>query len=504
MIAARLRQIADQDPEARALISGDAAMSYPELLRAAANARRALTDRGIRPGDFVMASLPVSIEAAVIFVACTEAGAIFLPVNPAWRKAELSWLIRQAPPAIVIVSGEGAGRWLETEIDPHRIAGTDQIIVPAADDPVESHPWPPDHVVAAIVTSGSMGQPKIALWTAARVLGMSAAMAAACSIGPGHRLLATVPIHHGHGLSNSLIMPLLSGATVVLLQRFDPSGAARAIERHSIEYLISSPAVLTLLLDANVPASALRSLRVCLSGGAPLAPSVAEAWNRRYAAPIRQAYGSSEAGMISIQKEDSADRECVGQPLPGTEIRILSGDAEQPCGELGEIAVRGPGVITGYLGETPVRLWNGFLRTGDLGRMDAEGKLYVAGRLQPWINTGGVKVDPAEVQRVIGAMAGVRECRVEGEPGPGGMEIVAAVIAPEPGTSLTRAAVIQHCRKHLAEFKIPRVVRFTTAIAADLGGKSPRPWSEELAGLEPRSGEPAGGEHQHQGRDGKA
>jgi long-chain acyl-CoA synthetase len=228
-----------------------------------------------------------------------------------------------------------------------------------------------------------------------------------------------------------------------------------------------------MLVDANVPASALRSLRVCLSGSAPLAPSVAERWKRLCGVPVRQAYGSTEAGMIAIQLEDSADRECVGRPLPGTAIRILSGDVEQPPGETGEIAVRGPGTVTRYLGDSDVPFWNGFVRTGDLGRIDADGRLYVFGRLRPWINAGGIKIDPIEVQRAIGEMPGVRGCRVEAEPGPGGMEIVACTIAPEPGTNLTRAGVIRHCRTQLAEFKIPRVIRFVAAITTDLTGKAP-------------------------------
>jgi long-chain acyl-CoA synthetase len=184
--------------------------------------------------------------------------------------------------------------------------------------------------------------------------------------------------------------------------------------------------------------------------------------------------------MIAIESEELEDPACVGRPIPGTEVRILSGEIEQAEGEIGEIVVRGPGVVTRYLGEeaAPARFWNGFLRTGDLGWLDPAGRLYLAGRMRPWINAGGTKIDPVEVQRVLRQIPGVRDCTVEPESGPGGKDIVAASIVSEPGYTLTRAGVIQHCRKHLAEFKIPRVVRFEAAAATDLTGKTPKPWGE--------------------------
>jgi long-chain acyl-CoA synthetase len=313
------------------------------------------------------------------------------------------------------------------------------------------------------------------------VLASAVAVAAASGIGPGGRLLAAIPIHHGHGFSNNLALPLLSGATSVLLERFEPATVAAVVARHSVDYLVSSPVAYGLLLDAGVSASSLRSVRVCLSGGAPLAPAVAEKWRRSHGVPIRQLYGSTETNVISMQGDESEAVESVGRPIPGTEVRILEGDDPQPCGRMGEIAVHGPGVMAGYVAEPPetaASFWNGYLRTGDVGWLDEHGTLFLAGRRRPWINTGGVKVDPTEVRRVLGQMPGVRDCSVEAEPGPRDLEVVAAAIVSEPGVELTRTDVIRHCRQHLAEYKIPRIVRFLPALATDLTGKTPRPWSE--------------------------
>jgi acyl-CoA synthetase (AMP-forming)/AMP-acid ligase II len=153
MIAARLRQIADRDPGATALISGDVAMSYPELIQAGENARSLLTQKGVQPGDFVMVSLPVSIEAAVILAACAESGAIFFPINLAWRKAELSWLISQAPPAIVIVASDDTGRWLDAGVDPHRIALAGEFTAGAVNHPAVNRIFLNEIVVSEFVMS---------------------------------------------------------------------------------------------------------------------------------------------------------------------------------------------------------------------------------------------------------------------------------------------------------------------------------------------------------------
>lgn len=478
MIAARLHRIARECPDASALVVGETSVTYPDLLRAGAAVRRLLDRSGTNPGDVVMVSLPISFEAVASFVACVDLGAVFLPVNRAWRESEISWLAGRVSPSAVVVRSDDQTRWLEAGIPRERLLCLDRSSLIGMDAPAPLRPsqWPPERPTAYLISSGSTGLPKIVPRTQSGLMLGAAAVATASGIGPGHRLLASVPFHHGSGFSNNLVLPLLSGATLILLEHFEPATAAAAIERHSVDYLWSSPIVYGLLADAEVSSSALRSLRVCFCGGAPLAPAVVNKWSSRSAAPIRQYYGSTETAVVSLLCENPPSPDCVGRPVPGTEIRILAGDVSQPAGQVGEIAVRGPCVLTGYVGE-PGPFCNGFLRTGDRGWIDENGFLYLVGRLKPWINAGGVKVDPTEVRRVLSAMPGVRECMVEPEKGPQGVDIVAAVIAPEPGVDLTRADVIRHCRQHLAEYKIPRVMRFVPCLAADLAGKAPKQWA---------------------------
>lgn len=480
MIAARLRHIAGGDTDVPALMGAGASLSYAELLTAIARVRRLLERQKTQSGDFIMVSLPLDLEAVATFFSCVDLGAVFIAVNPGWRQAEIAWLLKEVAPAAAIVSSGEDQRWLGAGLAPDKIVFLNPDDSPGAENCEEfglKH-WPPDHPAACVVTSGSTGRPKISVRTQGGITANALSVAEVCEIGAGHRLLATLPLYHGSGLANNLILPLLNGATLVIPERSTPWAAAAMIERHAVDYVFSSPVFYDLMLDAQVPASKLRSLRVCLSGSAPLSLAVHQEWKRRYHLPIRQAYGSSETGIISIQSEDLAAPGFVGRPIRATEVRILTGEMEQACGEVGEIAVRGPGIVTRLLGDSETgRFWNDYLRTGDLGWADDQGRLFLSGRMRPWINIGGVKVDPLEVQQVLSKLPGILECVVQAAHGPGGMDVVAAVIAPEPGVELTRADVIQHCRKVLAEFKIPRVVRFVPALGIDLTGKTTTPWT---------------------------
>jgi len=482
VIGGCLRQVARAFPDAPALIDQCGPVSYTELASSITRVRSLLRRHPIQPGDFVWVPLPSGPEAVASYFACADLGAVFLAANPAWRAAEIAWLMKCVPPAAVIVRCADAGHWREAGLASELLIFADRAGWFSGGDSqdVACEEWPRDQEVACLVTSGSTGRPKIATRTQGGMAANARSVGEACGIRPGQRLLATVPLHHSSGLANNLILPLLNGVTVVFQEHFEPWAAAATIERHRVDCLFSSPIFYTLLLDANVPARMLASLRVCVSGGALLPSSVRREWRERYQIAIRQAYGASETGIISVQSEDSGIDGFVGRPVRDTEVRILAEGKEQAAGEVGEVAVRSPTILKRFLGDTEEfgkRLWKGHLRTGDLGWTDDQGRLYLSGRLRPWINSGGVKVDPAEVQRAVSLMPGVRECLVEAAPGPGGMDIVAATIVAEPGVELTRTEVIQHCRKTLAEFKIPRVLRFVPALATDLTGKTTKAWS---------------------------
>jgi len=469
-----LLEIARTQPELPALVVRGTPMSYGRLLSTGGEVRRRLEAIGVRPGAVVVCALPVCWEAVASFVGCALLGAVYMPVNPAWSREEIAWLVKRVDPAAAIAVSDDA--WVAAGLEHSRlISGRDWPWPDAASAGWDGAGIEADRPIAYQLSSGSTGEPKIVVKSGGRFLASMQAVASVVGMRPGRRILVTTPFHFGFSFSWQMLLPLVSGATMVLLEKFDPGEAAEVINREQVQCLWGSPVLYGLLSGAHLPQGSLGGLELCITGGASVTAEVKEQWSRLSGAALRQAYGTTEAGMIAIQREDDVPEGCVGLPPPGTEIRIYDGDRIQPAGEPGEIAVRGPGVMSGYLDDdaaTAALMINGFLRTGDAGWLDEQGRLYFNGRIRPWINAGGIKIDPVEVQNVLRKMPGVRDCLVRGEPGPRGLEIVAANIAAEPGVELRRAEVVAHCRVHLAEYKIPRMIRFVAAMTSDLTGKS--------------------------------
>jgi acyl-CoA synthetase (AMP-forming)/AMP-acid ligase II len=271
-----------------------------------------------------------------------------------------------------------------------------------------------------------------------------------------------VPCHHSHGFHNSVIFPLLNGATLILMAQFTPAGFVKLAAAERANTLIGSPFLYRMLLEHGVD---LPTLSLCVSAGARLPQALGEDWRRRFGTRIRQLYGSTETSVISIGRADDAAPEgTVGTPIDEVEIRVLDG----------EIAVRSPMVMAGYIGEPELNapvFADGFYRTGDAGCIDEEGRVRLLGRLRRRINLAGVKVDPVEIEMAVESLAGVAACHADS--GDGESELIRVRIERRAGAGLTRAEVIAHCRTRLAEYKLPRVIEFVDALPVTLAGKIP-------------------------------
>jgi long-chain acyl-CoA synthetase len=305
--------------------------------------------------------------------------------------------------------------------------------------------------------------------------------AQALGLQPGRRFLGAVPFYHANGFSNCMLLPLANGATVVLMRRFTPGGLVDLLQREAIQVLIGSPAMFSLLVDHCPLSLGFSGIETCLSSGAPMPPELITLCESRLGLGVRQLYGSTETGTVSIQPADErGGAGDVGRPLPSVEVRIVHEDGrELPPGEIGEVLVKAPTAMRGYLGEPPFEpraVPAGFVPTGDLGRLDERGHLVMAGRHRRVVNVSGIKVDPTEVENVLREIPEVRACRVLAANDHRHLEIVKAIIAVASGASLSRPQVVGHCRKHLAEYKIPRVIEFVEAIPADETGKGPVAW----------------------------
>lgn len=485
MFGFHLELTAQETPEALAVVAGELNLTYGELYRLGVAASEQLAALGTQPGDVVACALPICPEAVVLFAACAHRGAVFLAVNPGWTADEIAWLSREVPLSAAFVANPEA--WNQAGFPASRLFSRNDIsLTPALllqKPPAAIRDLPDHHPISYQLSSGSTGRPKIVSKSANQFFLSRQQLAGAVDLQPGQRILVTAPFYFGFSISWNLLLPVVRQATMVLVEDFHPAAAATVLAHHKIQCLWGSPVLYGLLLDdSSVRPSDLQSLEICLSGGAPMAATIKARWKEKTGIGIRQAYGTTEAGIIAVQREAVLPDGCVGHAVPGAELRVFSedrdSDEEMPAGTPGEIAIRGPGVMLGYLNdpEAAEALRQGeFLRTGDRGWLDESGRLFLAGRIQPWINSGGIKVDPAEVARVLRQLPGVQDCRVSGEPGPRGREIVAADFVLAPGVQLTRPDIMRHCREHLAPAKIPRIIRLHDAASLDLTGKLRRP-----------------------------
>jgi long-chain acyl-CoA synthetase len=277
---------------------------------------------------------------------------------------------------------------------------------------------------------------------------------------------------------------LLTGSTAFVCSRFTPAGLLELVRREAIQMLPGSPVIFPMLLTQPADRSALSSVQACFSSGAAIPPDVNRQLSDRFGIRVRQVYGMSETGTITMEaSSDSIVAGVVGRPVHRVELRIVGpDDRDLPAGEPGEILVRSPAMTGGYLGEPELNrrmFFEGFLRTGDQGRLDDEGNLVLTGRSKRFINVGGTKLDPVEIEQVLESLPGVGRARVTGVSDPRFTELVKAIVAVRPGHDVTRASIIEHSRRHLAEMKIPRIIELVEARPEELTGKRSGVWSEE-------------------------
>lgn len=464
-----------------ALIKDGQPIRYDELAgRVETLASRLLTLLWPRPGDVVALQLANSADFVAVFFALMRLGVAVVLLNTRWKAAETSRALNGLPIKALITSREilaqeegddnthGVPRWATEELMSVSPGGRTSATVPPAAETAG------DRAALLLCTSGTTGLPKLAVRSHQGLLANAANVAGALGVSPGCRVLSVVPFYHANGFSNCLFMPLLYGATLCVMRAFDPAELAAVVAREKVDLLVGSPFIYSQLAGGR--AADYASVRTAISSGAALPAETESACRERLGLCIRQLYGSSETGTIVIQSPfDNQPGHPIGLPLPGVEISILDlARRPVPPGGEGEIAVRSPAVMSGYWGPAGLSragFENGFFRTGDLGCLDGRGRLVLRGRVKKHINVGGVKVDPEEIAQVLRRLPGVEGCCVHGVPHPVQTEVVAATVTVKADAQLSRRDVVAHCRRHLAESKIPRQIIFSSAALDDILGK---------------------------------
>jgi long-chain acyl-CoA synthetase len=511
-LPARLKATAARLPRKTSLVFYGREISFAELDEASDRFAAWLRARGVGPGDRVALYLENCPQFAVAHFGALKVGAITVALNPMHKAHELGHELEDSGARVIVAAD--AGREVVESVRDRTVLDTAVLVsyrdylpeeptLPLPPSLLEDAPRRPRDWAAfqAIVgsaatiraleprerhdtaliqyTSGTTGVPKGAELTHGNVTANCELIRAFFGIGPADVLLGVVPWFHITGMEVQLNLMAYTGATLVALHRFDVETALRAIQRYrcTVTTLIATINVAILNHEAT-PSYDLTSLRLCTSGGAPVPAEIARRWEATTGHALVEGYGLTETTAPTHSNPPHRPRYgTVGVPLPYTGVRIVSledGVTEVAPGESGEIAVRGPMVTKGYWGRpeaTAEAIPDGWLRTGDIGRVDEEGYFTIEERKKDLIKASGYSVFPAEVEAIMYRHPAVAEVGVVGVPDPYRGEDVLAFVVRRPGATATERELVEWCRAEMAVYKAPRTVRFVPDLPKTGSGK---------------------------------
>ncbi len=456
-------------PERNALEYSDAAgtirsLEFEEVEARANRMAHELAARGLTAGDRLCLHIPNCVEVIDIFLACMRLGVIYVPVNPAYRERELRHVIQDADPsALVAPRDEGGVPMYPSGVPIWRL---DDLAARAEQQRSSRVTVDVDGAAAAMIiyTSGTTGTSKGAVLSHNSLAANARNVVSAWHISEDDRYLAVLPLFHVHGLANGIHSWLLSGCLMRLAPRFDHREAAALFREFRPTLFFGVPTIYVRMIDPEVIPDPLasdigRTIRLFVSGSAPLPAHVLNAFEKKFGHVILERYGMSEALMITTNPYDGERRPgSVGHPFPGVEVRLLSEDgADVTEGEVGEVALKSPHLFTGYWrnqSATDSAFVREFFRTGDVATRSSDGHYTLRGRRGDMIISGGHNVYPREIEELLLEDSRVREAAVAGAPDALRGEVPVAYVVTDAEFDLSE--LDSFCRKQLAPFKVPR------------------------------------------------
>jgi long-chain acyl-CoA synthetase len=474
-VAARLRHTAAARPDHPALRAGSLVWTYGELDQRVDAVTALLQDLGVARGDRVALILGTTPAFVVAACAVLRAGAALVPLLPGLAPDELRHALRDSAAMTAIVGPERAAEVadLRDELPDLTNLLTSGVTVDGIDvleDRFELGRTPtrrdrdPADLAALVYTSGTTGRPRGAMLTRGNLAAnQDQSLAGRFEVGPDDVVLLVLPLAHIYSLNVGLGACLTAGATMVLVERFDPAATLATVEEHGVTVLLGAPPIYVAWLEGgHLEGRRLPALRLAVSGAAPLPVPVLLRFAEVTGVIIEEGYGLTEASpsVTSNSMAPEARPGSVGLPLPGLELRLVGEDgADVEVGDPGEVWVRGPNVFQGYWNDeeaTAASLTaDGWLRTGDVGTRDEDGYLYLVDRKRDLIIVNGFNVYPREVERVLFEDEAVGQAAVVGAPHPLTGETVIAYVVPRAGASVDTDELAGRCRTKLARYKCP-------------------------------------------------
>ncbi|VAW11939.1 Long-chain-fatty-acid--CoA ligase [hydrothermal vent metagenome] len=453
------------------LISGSGDItSHDDFLKLTARFANALVAQGVAPGARVAAQIPKSVEALGLYAACLQAGAVFLPLNPAYTPGEVGYFVDDAAPKLILgddraypalrpIAARAGATLMTLNADG---GGSFARCAAHAPDTFETVPRGPDDLAAFLYTSGTTGRSKGAMLAHGNLLSNAEVLKDCWRFTADDRLLHALPIFHTHGLFVATNITLLAGGAMIFLPAFKLDGVIAALPRATA--MMGVPTFYTRLLeDPRFTSDLVRHMRLFISGSAPLLAETHESFEARTGHRILERYGMTETNMITSNPYDGPRRAgTVGFALPGISVRVADAETGDMLedGQIGVIELKGPNVFQGYW-RMPEKTRSefrddGYFITGDLGLIDDQGYLQIVGRAKDLIISGGFNVYPKEIELLLDEQEGVKESAVIGVPHPDFGEAVVGIVVPENSQGVDMAQILDAIASDIARFKQPK------------------------------------------------
>ena len=493
-----LMEAVKKHPEKTALVYDQLRLKYKDLYKNVIGLSKGLSSIGVNQSDCIALILPNCSEFVISFYAAAKLNAIVLPLNPVLKEDEIKYYISDSDAKVIITDITRVDiccnviSQLDRRIELIVVNGVHpssiylhDLIKKETDDYEKAEPYEGD--VLYQYSSGSTGRPKRVCRTQKNLFHQASNCTSTLNITSADNILTVVPLFHAYGFGDCLLAATCTGATLIILEQvqdgtfveipfvFRRTRVLELIEKEKITVFPGVPYIFSILAGTSYERSDLSTLKLCISAGNFLSKDIFDKFYQRFGIPIRQLYGCTEAGSVSVNldAESEIKYNSVGLPMNNVEIKILDDEGnELPWGFIGEIVIKSQTVTNGYYNMLELNkevFKNDHFFTGDLGKKDEKGRLYITGRKKIFIDTGGHKVDPLEIEDILMTHPKVSEAVVVGTKGPYEGEIVKAIIVPK--VECEEREILLYCRDKLAEFKIPKLIEFREEIPKSALGK---------------------------------
>ncbi len=492
-------------PDSPAVDSPRLRVTYAELASRSLVLSAALRELGVQPGDRVVSALPAVPAAVAVTCAVQHAGAVGVEVHREWTAEQLAAVLRQTEPRCVAIAARDAGKWrpiLAEARVPAVVLVHGATVAPGEAEAFGTASWAIDEggascAAAALVeagarrrsrddlavllyTSGTAGRPRAVMQTFGNIEHNTRAIVATLGLTAQDRAMLVLPLSYCYGRSVLQTHLLLGGSVFLESRTLYPAVVLDAIRSERCTGLAGVPLTFELLRRQTKPdPRSMPSLRYLTQAGGAMAPETT-AWVRETFRPARlfQMYGQTEAtARLTCLPPDRAEdkRGSVGVALPGLDIRVVDDDGRVlPTGSVGNVVARGPSITRGYYGapeDTARVLRDGWLWTGDVGRLDHEGFVFLLGRAKEILKLGGHRVAPAEIESALMRHPAVLEAAVASVVDPVAGEAAAALIVRAPGSDVGETELRKHCAAQLPHYMVPRAIRFASSLPRNAAGK---------------------------------